>query len=310
VCAGMCTRGPPLERGQPTRTRVDILVLQDPPPGSAMYVCGRTVCRGFILMRVAAKAWSAAALIFVASCTSHPSAVAPVTATSSSPAAQRVGTRAEFSPSKARLVGTIHEAKPPADDITLFQPIILDAYKVACPNVLDVQSQLRYTKKGMFVVVRCGDAPARAVRVVYTGVTVPNLVGADDDSFSTLAAMLGLNINELSRRAQADEEPNTIVEQHPAAGTVVPFGTTMTVVIASQPLTELRVKGAFTTSTAASVPGSGLECGMHQSRFIFETYAMRLEGGTEVARVEITLPGFGEGVNERLLLARLDRSSQ
>jgi hypothetical protein len=155
-----------------------------------------------------------------------------------------------------------------------------------------VQSQLRYTKKGMFVVVRCGDAPARAVRVVYTGVTVPNLVGADDHSLSTLTAMLGLNINELSRRAQADEEPNTIVEQHPAAGTVVPFGTTMTVVIASQPLTELRVKGAFTTSTAASVPGSGLECGMHQSRFIFETNAMRLEGGTEVARVEITLPGF------------------
>jgi hypothetical protein len=132
-------------------------------------------------------------------------------------------------------VGTIREVKPPADDIRLFQPIILDAYEIACPgaDVLNIQSQLRFTKSKIFVVVRCGQRRTRAVRVVYTGVSVPNLIGSDAHSLSTLAAMLVLDLSESNRPARTGEEPNTIVRQNPPPGSNVPFGTTLRVLVAN-----------------------------------------------------------------------------
>ncbi len=111
--------------------------------------------------------------------------------------------------------------------------MILAAYERACRNVLSVKSELRYTHAGMFVVVRCGTQPTQAVKVVYTGVTVPSLVGLPPYALSSMGAMLDLRIVVSSRRARPRETAETIVAQHPSAGQVVPLGTTMAVIVAN-----------------------------------------------------------------------------
>jgi hypothetical protein len=171
-------------------------------------------------------------LALVPACTMKDDPPAVPTTTAASTSARPPSARAQFSPRNAQIVGSIKAVEPPADDIRLFQPIILDAYRVACREVLDVESQIRYTKSKMFVVVSCDGHPTRAVRVVYTGATVPNLIGSEDHALATLGAMLDLHITESSRPARSGDTTNTIVTQHPDAGVVVPFGTTMRVIVA------------------------------------------------------------------------------
>jgi hypothetical protein len=175
----------------------------------------------------------AIALALLPACTTKSNPPAVPTTIEAGTSARPQSPRAQFSPRNAQIVGSINAAEPPADDIRLFEPIILDAYRVACRDVLDVESQIRYTKSKMFVVVSCDGHPTRAVRVVYTGVTVPNLIGSEDRALAGLGAMLDLHITESSRPARSSETTDTIVAQHPDGGVVVPFGTTMNVTVAS-----------------------------------------------------------------------------
>jgi hypothetical protein len=172
-------------------------------------------------------------LALIPACTTKSNPTAIPTTIEASASTRPQSAIAQFSPRNAQIVGSIRAAEPPADDIRLFQPIILDAYRVACRDLLDVESQIRYTKSKMFVVVSCDGHPTRAVRVVYTGVTVPNLIGSEDHALAELGAMLDLHINESRRPAGSGETSGTIVAQHPEAGVVVPFGTTMSVIVAN-----------------------------------------------------------------------------
>jgi len=144
-----------------------------------------------------------------------------------------VSDRVLFSPRRAKLVRTVRAPEPPGDNVEAFKPIMLDAYKIACPDVLSVQSEIRTLGSKRFVVVRCGNRPTRSVRVIYTGVTIPALVGEDAHSLDELGAMLGIDIHESTRPVRHGEESNTVVAQDPPPGSVVPFGSTLTVVVAN-----------------------------------------------------------------------------
>jgi hypothetical protein len=143
-----------------------------------------------------------------------------------------VSNRVLFSPKHARVVGVVRAAEPPADDIRLSTPIILDACKIACPDVLAVSSEIRTLGSKTLVVVRCGHGPARAVRLINTGVTVPDLVGDSAHGLEDVGAFLRLDIDTSTRPAPG-EESNTVVAQEPPGGAVVPFGSTLTVVVAN-----------------------------------------------------------------------------
>jgi hypothetical protein len=113
----------------------------------------------------------------------------------------------------------------------LFKPILIAAYDKACGDVLNVQSEIRHTRKGTTeVVVSCDGQAMRAVRVIYTGVTVPKLVGFSGHGLEALAAMLGLRIHVTSRLAQPREQQGIVISQHPSAGVVVPSGTRITAI--------------------------------------------------------------------------------
>lgn len=56
--------------------------------------------------------------------------------------------------------------------------------------------------------------------------------------------------------------------------------------------TRLRLSGAFEAKTSSSLAGSGFGCGMHDETFFFETNAMRVGSGAEVARVDLAITGF------------------
>jgi len=200
-----------------------------PGPNRSPALLSRMIHTRSVFQRLAAVA---IALALLPACTTKSDSPAVQTTASASISAGARSARAQFSPKRAQIVGSIKVAQPPADDIRLFQPIILDAYRVACRRVLDVESQIRYTQSKMFVVVSCDGHPTRAVRVVYTGATVPNLIGSEDHGLATLGAMLDLHITESRRPARSGDTTNTIVAQHPDAGVVVPFGTTMRVIVA------------------------------------------------------------------------------
>jgi hypothetical protein len=153
----------------------------------------------------------------------------------STPAPVRSGSpRKVFDPRIARVVGSIRAPLPAGDDITLFRPIILAAYAKICSDTLDVDSEIRHEGSRTFVVVRCDIERSRAVRVIYTGVTVPKLVGSLAGQAPTLMAMLRLELASADRRARSRYDPGTIVRQEPLPGTVVPFGTVVRVVVAAE----------------------------------------------------------------------------
>jgi PASTA domain len=138
-----------------------------------------------------------------------------------------------FDPRDAPVVGAVRVPRPAGDDVDLFNTILLAAYEKACSNVLKVEAQMRETAEGTVVVVRCDDGPTRAVRVIYTGVTVPDLVGSNPHGVEALTAMLGLRLTETDRAARPGESLGTVVGQDPPTGVVVPAGTDITVTFAS-----------------------------------------------------------------------------
>ena len=139
-------------------------------------------------------------------------------------------------PQHARVVGTIRAPEPPADNVLLFKRILLNAYKKACSDVVGVESTFRFPRpRRRLILLRCDDR-VRAVRLVFTGVVVPNLhtalhnPGMQDPQ--TLLAMLDLHWHITRQAAAPGEQPGTLVEQEPARGVVVPLGTTIRLVIA------------------------------------------------------------------------------
>jgi hypothetical protein len=137
-----------------------------------------------------------------------------------------------FSPRGAKVVGTIRAPQPPGDGTANFKQIDLDAYRIACSDVGSVESEIRTQGHRRYVVVRCDSERPRAVRLIYTGVTVPNLVGRYEYSLDELGSMLGLNIQSSSRPRRPGEKRYMVVAQNPPGGSVVPFGTTLEVVFA------------------------------------------------------------------------------
>jgi hypothetical protein len=139
-------------------------------------------------------------------------------------------------PQHPRVVGSIRAPEPPADNVLRFKPILLAAYKKACSDVVNVQGAFRSLgPRKRLVLVRCADDRIRAVRLVFTGVVVPNLRvvlrSAGMEEPQSVLAMLGLRWN-IMRRAARGDPPGTLIEQEPAPGVVVPFGTTIHVVVA------------------------------------------------------------------------------
>jgi len=184
-----------------------------------------------VAMRRTCRATILAALL-LAACTGSSSTL--ITASRSASAPPEISQRAAFALARARFVGKIRAPQPAGDDIHLFKPILLAAYDKACPQVLDVQSEIRHTQEGATViVVSCGHRATRAVRVVYTGATIPDLVGSQAHGLLELGAMLRLRFRERTRLAGKGEHPDSIVAEHPAPGVVVPFGSRVTVVVAS-----------------------------------------------------------------------------
>jgi hypothetical protein len=131
-------------------------------------------------------------------------------------------------PRHPRVVGTIRAIEPRRDDILLFKPILLAAVREACADLTSVETAVRVGARGTrHILVRCGDNRVRALRLVFTGVAVPNMrssptVGMNEPQ-STLA-MLGLRW-DISRRSMPGGHPGALIHQEPPAGTVVPLGT-------------------------------------------------------------------------------------
>jgi hypothetical protein len=139
-------------------------------------------------------------------------------------------------PKHVNIVATIKGPEPPADDIRLFRPYLLAAYAKVCPIVTEVKSAIRALGvHSRLIMVRCGDEGVRGVRLVFTGVRMPDLskllLPAMQEPQAALA-MLGLRWHITTRPAVSDAERYQVVEQRPAAGEIVPFGTRVEVVIA------------------------------------------------------------------------------
>jgi hypothetical protein len=117
----------------------------------------------------------------------------------------------------------------------LYKPILLTAYKKVCSDVVNVQGAFRsVSPRERLVLVRCADERVRALRLIFTGVVVPNLGAGGPLAMQepqSLLAMLGLHWQISYRPARHDERSNAVVVQEPAPGLVVRLGTTIRVVI-------------------------------------------------------------------------------
>jgi len=175
-------------------------------------------------------------LLLAAACTgSQPAPTHAAPASTPSTPSMTIATD-PFSPRNAHFVGTIRAPEPPANDTDLFKAILLSAYETACRSVLNVQAQIRGSSspRSILVVVRCDGSRTRSVRVVYTGVTVPDLIGQQPGmNFLSIGNLLGLKVRLVRRPARSGERSGTIVSQTPPAGKVVPFGTMLTAVLAA-----------------------------------------------------------------------------
>jgi PASTA domain len=179
----------------------------------------RTLVAATLLLPIGCTAASTASLASAPS--AHPTIAEP-----------HLSLRAEFDPQRAQPVGVVRGPRPSGDDIRLYRPLILAAYDQACTDVLDVQAEIRYEGRAPVIDVRCDDHRTRKVRVVYTGVTVPTMVGSLAGQAPTPMAMLGLRFDVIQRRTEGGPSPGTVVDQRPRAGTVVPDGATIHLVIA------------------------------------------------------------------------------
>ena len=172
-------------------------------------------------MRMRSARWCAVLVLagVSTSCESH----APAT-----PAITRTG-----------VVGTIRAVRPSADDVTRFKPTLLAASAKACSDVTTVPAVFRRHQvrrqdggQSQLIDIRCVTARAR-VRVIYTSVTVPNLVGSLAGQASAVTSLLGLRLKIVTRPAKPGQLAGHVIGQRLAPSSVVPFGTTLVLVAAA-----------------------------------------------------------------------------
>ncbi len=96
----------------------------------------------------------------------------------------------------------------------------------------DVRAGMGAGRSGPVVLVRCGARGTKAVRGVWTGVTVPDLVGEQVHSWNELGAASDLHYDVSCRHTAGTEDNTTVLRQHPTGGRVVPTGSTVKVVVA------------------------------------------------------------------------------
>lgn len=134
----------------------------------------------------------------------------------------------------ARVVGRLRAVLPADDNVVEYQRILLAAYRKACPDVMSVSAQFRplHSPRSELIIVQCGSpgsAPRVAVRVVYTGVRVPDMLGPTFPQMQGVTIRIGLRL--AIRYVRRDAEAR-VIRQVPSPGTVVPFGTTVRIVVA------------------------------------------------------------------------------
>lgn len=169
----------------------------------------------------------AVASALIAGCTQSPLSEHSAPHASSSTSTSTAGV--SMNVGDAQLTGTMHVAEPPADDRTLFLPIVRAGRMATCPNQTG-PAQTGTRHHTLYVVVDCGDRGVRAVKVVYTSTTVPHLIGTDAHGPLALGGLLQLHFEE--RYVQRNgPQSNVVLRQQPAAGNVVPRGSTVSVVV-------------------------------------------------------------------------------
>jgi hypothetical protein len=138
-------------------------------------------------------------------------------------------------PRRAHVVAAIRTPESPGDDVLLFEPILLAASGKACSDVVNVESAFRGDRRphSELILIRCGYGPVRAVRLIFTGVVVPNMRPVIRDGGSQpedVLAMLGLRWNFTWSSAPGFRP--RLIAQDPVPGQIVPFGTVVQLVIA------------------------------------------------------------------------------
>jgi PASTA domain len=132
-------------------------------------------------------------------------------------------------PVVARLRATL----PAADDIDLSRPLFTAADRRACGRRLSASPRIRFLgPRRWLLVVRCGRAsatPVAGVLVRFVDVRVPDMLGPTAMEMRGVTNRLGLRLRTIPRRVAGP--PTRVVAQHPRPGSVVAFGTTVTIVI-------------------------------------------------------------------------------
>lgn len=147
---------------------------------------------------------------------------------------QPAGNTGPWPAAGARVVGTVHAVLPADDNVVEYKGILLAAYRKACPDVTRVSAQLRplHWPKSELIVLKCGNpgsAPRVAVRVISTGVRVPDMLGPVFMQMQGVTNRIGLrlSVRDVDRNSEA-----RVIRQKPRPGTIVPFGTTVRIVVA------------------------------------------------------------------------------
>ena len=121
---------------------------------------------------------------------------------------------------------------PGADDIELYKPILLAAYRKACRDVSHVSSVIQFRpghKARIYVSCRVARAPAPVVLVTFTRVHTPDMLGDVYPQPQAITAMDGLRLRLIVHTGTGIGEAR-FVRQTPKPGTPVRFGTTVRVV--------------------------------------------------------------------------------
>ena len=143
-----------------------------------------------------------------------------------------INTGHPFTPNEYPVAGTIRAVRPPADQVAEFAPIMRSAEQLACPGANPDKTGLANIGGKTYVVVACPGLGRRTVKVHYTRETVPDLIGNDAHGLSDVAVMLNLHIAITHRPRRPGEQPNQVVAQDPAGGSIVPPGSTVSVTVA------------------------------------------------------------------------------
>jgi hypothetical protein len=130
-------------------------------------------------------------------------------------------------------VGPLRATMPAADEITLSRPLFARAERQACGRTQTAAPRIRFAgPRRWTLLIRCGGAAEDpvAVHVRFVDVHVPNMLGPTEPEMQGVTNMLGLRLRVIRRRIRGDGETR-VIAQRPRPGTVVGFGTTVTIVV-------------------------------------------------------------------------------